>query len=553
MCLSSPVMAQIPFYAFSNITFFFQPNREYYSPILGAIALESGLIANLRFDGFLERGGVNSFGEPKYINDRSSDPVWNVIKILFPSPTGQLGIKTTSNTNFARYVNKSETVALLLNFTEALRTNNKVNLVAVENAVLVSLNTSSINKKKKNNLKNATIKPLLDYIQKSIEQEKTSIYPIHTLEQILLAFFCYKFNNQEDILNLLTNLDNSIIDKNKLSYIDQESLQKGACLLTEDELDNIASDQEYIIDTAFDLIASNVLNFPTPYKGGTSLLSNGTALPYDRKGDIIINQRPFADCGEMSGRHIINVLTYDSQKRRFELSFIEKFVQNHSPDNPYFENFIKFYEFQTYALANAGDIEMRSLWNKVMGDLNAFNEAPLIAYVKDGTNEINTGFVNFIRAFQKIFGLSLEDYPNGNIEKQIDWVNQSLQVFFSILNPIHDYEIKLVPFKKQPDNDILGKAAITVINKKDSEDLFSFNWYCKSGHHSEVNDLKILKQSSGKDYVPLLQKRPTHLQEGTTEESLGLLDSRLSKSKIHHPLYRLFSKLLADHPPGLNF
>ncbi len=66
------------------------------------------------------------------------------------------------------------------------------------------------------------ITEIVAIIEKEIDEQKnnTSIYPSHIIQHILLGFFVQHFNTREDIKNLLTQLDASIVDKDLVSLFD---------------------------------------------------------------------------------------------------------------------------------------------------------------------------------------------------------------------------------------------------------------------------------------------------------------------------------------------
>src|SRR5450631_4442800 len=79
--MSPTVEAQIPANAFKKVTKYFRKDKQYMSPVLGKVALE-GFIHDLRFYGDYESGMDND--RRAYIKDNSNDPLWNVLKVLFP-------------------------------------------------------------------------------------------------------------------------------------------------------------------------------------------------------------------------------------------------------------------------------------------------------------------------------------------------------------------------------------------------------------------------------------------------------------------------------------
>jgi hypothetical protein len=89
-----------------------------YSPTFGMVALESGLVENIRLYGdytpaFYKNGEDSRYaeGSRKYVGDESKDPIWNVVNILFPSNAGVLSTDTTHQANFGKAVSDPKTVA----------------------------------------------------------------------------------------------------------------------------------------------------------------------------------------------------------------------------------------------------------------------------------------------------------------------------------------------------------------------------------------------------------------------------------------------------------
>ena len=97
LMITSTAMAQIPPNAFREITRHFKDGKQAYSPVLGGIALQIGLIENLRFLGPFE-AAYNPNESRDYKKDHSSDPLWNIVNILFPSNSGNLSVESQANT-----------------------------------------------------------------------------------------------------------------------------------------------------------------------------------------------------------------------------------------------------------------------------------------------------------------------------------------------------------------------------------------------------------------------------------------------------------------------
>ena len=549
MLFSSSAMAKLHPIYFKGVTNFFREGKEFFSPTLGEVALEVGLIENLRFNGPFV-AAYNKKGEREYVKDKSKDPLWNVVKILFPSVNGQLGTVTTAETNFARYVKNPKTVALLLNYAkqvEEVRGKGNIATKVTQKFVKDIFETLDGVTMKEDKFRKDVLNPLLKNIQDAIklEKEENSLYPQHTTEQALSAFFAYQFNKQEEIWSLIEDLDGSIVDHEK-------PLPTQDDLLNEEDIPSIKDKETpYTIDDFFDLTLANLWQALTPYKGGINLLNNGSSFFYDRKTNTYREVSAFADCVETAGRHIRNLLFYNHLTREFNLAPVRAFVEENSPENPYFQNVEDFYAVQTPLLANAGDIGTRSLNNKIVADLNAIPGGPVIGY-NQGGNELRSGFINFINVYQKVFRLPLKELPVEGFEKRQEWVEDSLKIFFTALNPTYTYDIFLD--LSETGEELSGNAGVTVKSAEIGENLFSFNLMSsRDRNHTEINQLKILRKGTEVDYTSVLRDHINALHEGTAEDSLWLLAPAELQAKAQHPLYKLFSQALADNESRINF
>ena len=272
--LAPEAKAKISPKAFKNIARYFKEGMEFYSPVLGEAALEGGLIHDLRFYGNFE--SALKEGKRLYIKDKSKDPLWTLVKNLFPSPAGHLVVETTTENNFGHLVTSPQTIALLLNYAKDVRAGKQYTPRAeteLRDEMVKSFNKAGLPRKDQIE----AIRPILNAIKESIQGEKESPYPAYMTEQVITAFFCEKFTTQSDIWRLLAHLDDDIVDKS-MALPTQEDL------LTGDDLQIIAQKpQAYSLDDIYALANGGIFTALTPYKPGASLLSNGNTHPYDRK------------------------------------------------------------------------------------------------------------------------------------------------------------------------------------------------------------------------------------------------------------------------------
>src|SRR3990167_3157304 len=347
LMISSTAMAKLPPTAFKNVTRHFRKGKEAYSPTLGMAALETGLVENIRFFGpFTHK--FDAEGQRAYHKDTSTDPLWKIVKILFPSTGGALTTDSGANTNLGRYVKNPKVIAILLQFTDDVRIGKKHNIDTVA-------------------------KSIQDSIQE--EEKEKSLFPKYTTEQIIEAFFVYKFDKQKDIQTLIEALPETMIDKDV-------TFSKGEDPLTEkDVMGTIEKTTPYDLDDIFTLGIRDIFYSPTPYHEGVTPLSNGTCKVYNRATNTFDEKKTFADCGEITARHLANLILFNPETRAFDLTTIKAAQEKYKEATPQFkriQNFIEFYEQQSPGLANAGDIDIRSSWNRVIGDLNEDKTNPVV-------------------------------------------------------------------------------------------------------------------------------------------------------------------------------
>src|SRR5688572_13873154 len=109
LMMSPKAEAGVPITALKNISQYYKKGKESFSLLLGAGALQIGLIGNLRLYGNMDTDSQ------KHINDEGVDALSKLVKILFPSPAGALSPETTRPGNFGKHATP-KTVAHIFNF-----------------------------------------------------------------------------------------------------------------------------------------------------------------------------------------------------------------------------------------------------------------------------------------------------------------------------------------------------------------------------------------------------------------------------------------------------
>lgn len=558
LLLAMEAQARIPYKAYDNVTSYLHEDYRHLSPVFGATALDTGLIYNLRFYGNFE-AGYKEDGTRHPIEDKPNDQTWNLVKLLFPSPAGGLGVETNHDANFGKYVTDPTLIANLLFYADELRYRNAYredNVNDIENITvtksdqkLIEDNVQLINdllskkgiKGKKLKTLTPTLNNLLKCIKDSIAEEKKEFYPTYTTEQIILAFFCEKFNGQQDIWDLYKALKKDYLDESK-------KIPEGEPLVNEESLVEIKErydqtpDKRGLIDLFYMASLSHLFSQSIPYKNGVAPLSNGATKFYNRSTDELDPSKTFQDCAEIVLRHLFSMILFDAETNQYNLSHLEK----DQAGNRYVKNLKAFFTKYTPAQANAGDIIIRSNWNKVVGDLNAqkAEDDPSVVYVKGTneiesvrTNEIESGLVNMIRVMQRLTGVVLDPLPGENVQMMEGWVSTSLQTIFKKLNPRYDYQFDFKGSRLEG-NELSSTIHIRALEKK--TEIFSFNLYAKNGSHAEIKSIMDKKQEGGlKEYLKIYV---SNLTKNSMEKSLTLLHE-ISDDTI---LYRLFTSPLAD-------
>ncbi|MBL4588384.1 hypothetical protein JKY79_03500 [Candidatus Babeliales bacterium] len=386
-----------------------------------------------------------------------------------------------------------------------------------------------------------------------------SCYPKHMVEQVIGAFFCHKFARQENIRNLLLSLHEDIVDKEKIANIDR--------LLQEDDLfpaqERIRNGDASLDDIWLALHKDNFKIQILPYKNNQDPISNGIAAMYlrasdEEEGKEKIRKPIFADCAEVTIRHMMNFILFDSIEKTFSLEKLDQFMAD--KDQTYIKNLKEFYAYQTPDLANSGDYQVRSLWNQVVADLGG-NVIYLQKFnAKKNNNEIESGILNFVQVFERIFNLELGDEPTfikGQENKFIEQIKNRFfhcfKILFEELSPkkvalkMRFSNIKI--FSIHGNHDLSGDIAISINDKHAHKHLFSFVLLI-SNEHIEINNLKIDQKNSEILESVAFENIVKNLNQLSMEKgsaSFFLADELIEYDVVPaKPIYQIFGKTLND-------
>ena len=594
--------AQISPKMLKNMTSYLNDGMSHFSPVIGMAALESGLVSNYRFmtpDIAFENNNqqIRSFRNDKahtytIQGEAITDAISHLTNTLFRSPAGALapqqGDQTVMKfTNIATpakvaqiltYIHELRKLKAQEQGTASLTGKAKTEAVLLPKkieALKIQLRSAlcdddEIKKKVKTDVNQLTTAIELAVTQEmDVNPEKRFLYPNHTTEQLILAYFCERFDTQKDVVELLLNLSNEIVSQQKktemrehFDYQDGEgqtpSQMNKSDLLTETDLKTIAEKNTYSMDDIYALLHDHLLNGKVIAYDSSNLISNANSKAYDRKTGQQLSFT-FPDCSETALRHLMNLILYNPETQQFDLRHIAQHMASY-PDNPYFENFLAFYAHQDVTKANHGDFKTRSLWNQVVGDLSAdLSDSSLpIRYMKRDLKhgsqyELDSGIMNTLRVFDKIFSLSLNPCTSTDLENKKQWIDASLTKLLTTLNPNHRYVYDLSMLNNDDDrHEVAGVSKIQVQNDQDQE-LFSFDFYGNPSRHQEIENLRFLMKEE-KNKINLYNR---HMDKKAPiiAQSIWLTssDQEIIDVQINTLLYKLLNSKIEDNQSKIDF
>lgn len=548
-------VAKVPFMAIHGTTNYFA--NPAYAPVVGAASLE--VIERIRFDMADKKVISQDTHTRQYHLDEAQDPLWKLVKILFPSNAGSLNAESGASSSMNKYITP-QIVAHYMMFAHKFRTNqlgllNKANnfkdyVVQMINqyadqAKRMGVSDEILTKIRAPNREiEQHIRQILTNIKSSIDNEirGKSVFPTYTTEQVLLGFLCLKFNQRDDLTAYISALAQLDEQHQIVHDLKGQVIPKGR------ELGNVQIKQillklERSILTPEDVFELEMaFNFysPLPYERGEPISNGDTHYVTGPDGKIVGDGAVFQDCNETKLRHLLNMMIFD-EKKTFNLNFLRNI------ETPRKATLEAFYRRQAASSANNGDIEIRTAFNQVVGDLNSLNSKYSIRY-GEKTNNLKSGFVNSIRVFEAVFGknflpaqkFSSSDDPGAKLEQAY----RSLFEFMSsgkkrklVFNWDNVYYAKNI-------KDFLGELVVTV------DDKFEFTISDEEGH-GEITDVYFLNDSE----IESVKEGLSHHKEKIiaalpsakypTLEAI-LIPSKLTRSSIKNQFYRVVKYDLSD-------
>jgi len=382
-CTSLNARATLPFLdEWAKSLDYFNEKVKYVDLTWGAVAIETGFIHNLRFFGDYQIEVEK--GKRIYANDKSEDPLFAIIRELFPSTGGVLSATVNANSKLCNELSCIATALIIKNYFLEASAQSKANIKS---------NISSYITSKTLKKENSDLDTLLDNIEKIINTSDNHTQEV--LAQVLLAFLYEKINLQGTEIN-----DTTKIYKEETVGKLKSAFGKGMFLAT---IPQIEEETEYNKASIAARKYFNDLWQDNPFPYIAAPIQNGLAQVIQNNGTP--RNTTFPDCVEVAIRHFFNIILYNPLTGNFDY---ENFPIVDAKED-LFSNFYKNLQ-PTRDLANNGSIKLRTEWNKIMthipeviykvkDDGKSINANELTPYNKTenenvASNEIKAGVIN---------------------------------------------------------------------------------------------------------------------------------------------------------------
>ena len=388
------------------------------------------------------------------------------------------------------------------------------------NSKAESIENSKISKKAKflmhfiNTMKEAT----------KLEVTDGSSYPEYLTERILMSYMCQTLNSLEDVQKLYQEIAKQLA-QNETNKIPTHEEKKTAIA------EKIVAEKEKIARLN-DIINTAKIQEMSPYKSATQ--SNGTTFKIgllDSDGNVQIQVDTFADCADITARHVINLLTFANEQNwdlilnganikelNVKLKEVIDAINNNRK--------VKFYDLKTrlqmFFLYQRGFIEgvdneedreyrskngaddvtplARTLWEYVICNMNEENLAKgpdkdesfySIAYAYGKNHELDTGYANMLKLMWNMAkALNLQSGKLDSAKKEIDALSslkeydetafkKALSSTFALFNASDGIEFTLSDCKYEEDK-VTGNVTVD-ITKGDQRLKFTIDHYTVHG------------------------------------------------------------------------
>jgi len=345
----------------------FKPEYTYLSPVMGLLALKSGMLANIRFHGnygaeqkeFLcHRQITHPPRNMPSTSDRDcpQDYTTAIIQHLFPSPTGSLLTISGTETDIFYHLDNTNIGKLL----KAVSMGSEEEVGEAVDFILSKISSQSNLKRigsawkhldSTNTNKGITTKLAAYYTTMFLGAKKEADnYPPHLIETALLALAVKRANHVSDLAPLLLELKGFTKDSvtatsySKAFYdnFKRAMTQPGAVYNFSKLLEDVPE------DLVFHTLAYDKYDSLYPSMLGTAT-TNYQGIP-------------FSDCGESSLRNFFNIVLSDHKKRSFNTDYLTTVFPNAD------KALIDFYQNSQTSYDNVSDDKLRPLWAAVVSN-----------------------------------------------------------------------------------------------------------------------------------------------------------------------------------------
>ena len=437
------------------------------------------------------------------------------------------------------------------------------------NSTVKSIESSGISEKAK------FLMHFINTMKKAAELEVTdgSSYPKYFTEHILMSYMCQTLNGSEDVQKLYREIAEQLSQNETNKTQTPEEKKETTAKKIAFKKEEIARLNDIINEAEFQVLS--------PYKSKTQ--SNGTTFKIGTIGEdgkVQIQAGTFADCADITARHVINLLTFangqnwdlvlkdaDMEDLNAKLKEVIDAINNKSQ--------VEFYDLKTrlqmFFLYQRGFIEeanneedreyrskngaddvtplARTLWEYVICNMNTKNlEKGLdkdkgfysIAYSYGKNHELDTGYTNMLKLMWNMAkALNLQSGKLDSAKNEIDALSKqvkydstvfedALKSIFSLFYTGGEIEFTLTGCeyaKINGNNEVKGNVTVD-ITKGDQK--LNFTIYHYSGHgeaaHNPINFNvykyleKYYKNSKrALEFLKTIQNRPPYRALSATE------------------------------------
>lgn len=298
-------------------------------------------------------------------------------------------------------------------------------------------------------------------IIQTVETELRGYYPLGTTINVLLAFLWKKATDMTQLRAYLDEVARALNIQitNTLYYWPNNTMSEYT-----------RADYEQFKNKQQEEIPQMSLDELIFVRFGYDLYDNPVPPKVNMIGNAIFEGTPFPDCGETSLRNLLNVVSYDTEHKRFDPTIIQALLGSTVPETMITDTHEKS-AVLAYYMTNQSTEKIKTNrahndWATVVSGLNN-----TIKYSKHGRCDIQGGFNNMIKVITALF-------PQiQTLQNFADKLNQSNKTIKCIVNTDGLRQ-------SQDIHDLVGDVIITI--KKPASNEITLVWHFLP-HHFELD------------------------------------------------------------------